>query len=211
MPTGITLHAARDQLLDAAGRVLHRDGPGGLTSRAITAEAGCAKGVLHRHFADRDTFLTEMVLDRIAQLDSQAAGLRESAGTGTVSGNLAAVLTEVFDPVALGILGLVSSRHELLARLRETTPSGIPVLTEAAAMIASYLKSEQKLGRVAPHAETDTLAPILIGAAHLLFASEQPTSPEPDAIHNVVSTVIASVVQEPRQNGGPASTRKPPR
>lgn len=44
------------------------------------------------------------------------------------------------------------------------------MLTEATAMIASYLTAERELGRIAPDADVDTLAPTLIGSAHLLFA-----------------------------------------
>ena len=135
---------ARAQLFDAAERVLLRDGPSELTSRAVTAEAGCAKGVLHRHFADFGTFLAEFVLDRIARLDEQAAVLRRAAGTGTVVGNLTHPLCDLFQSAAREILGLVTSRHELLARLRPTTPTGIPVLTEATAMFASYLRLERR-------------------------------------------------------------------
>jgi AcrR family transcriptional regulator len=51
----------REQLFGAAERVLLRDGPNGLTSRAVTAEAGCAKGVLHRHFADVDTLALTLI------------------------------------------------------------------------------------------------------------------------------------------------------
>jgi AcrR family transcriptional regulator len=51
VPAGVTIRDPRGQLFGGAGRVLLRDGPGGLTSRAVTAEAGVAKGVLHRHFA----------------------------------------------------------------------------------------------------------------------------------------------------------------
>ncbi len=79
MPTGVALRDAREQLFDATERVLLRAGPNALTSRAVTTEAGCAKGVLHRHFADFGTFLAELVLDRIAQIDHQAAALRASA------------------------------------------------------------------------------------------------------------------------------------
>ena len=71
------------------------------TTRAVTNEAGCAKGVLHRHFTDLDAFLAELVLDRIAWIDDQAAVLRDSAGTGTVNGNLTGALTAVFGSVAL--------------------------------------------------------------------------------------------------------------
>nr|MDQ6938034.1 TetR family transcriptional regulator [Actinomycetota bacterium] len=54
MPTGVALRDAREQLFHAAERVLLRAGPNALTSRAVTTEAGVAKGVLHRHFADFD-------------------------------------------------------------------------------------------------------------------------------------------------------------
>jgi AcrR family transcriptional regulator len=67
VPTGVALRDVREQLFDAAERVLLRDGPRALTSRAVTTEAGVAKGVLHRHFADFDAFLAALVEDRIAR------------------------------------------------------------------------------------------------------------------------------------------------
>jgi AcrR family transcriptional regulator len=190
VPTGVALRDAREQLFDAAERVLLRDGPSGLTSRAVTTEAGCAKGVLHRHFADFDDFLAELVRDRIARVDDQAAALRAAAGSGTVAGNLTAALTALFATVAVAMVGLVTSRHELLARLRATTPRGIPVLTEATAMIAAYLTAERDAGRIAPGADVNTLAPTLVGAAHLLFAG-RPDPPPQSEVHDVVSTVLA--------------------
>src|SRR4051795_8104669 len=100
MPTGTALSDARQQLLAAAERVLLRDGPNALTSRAVTAEAGVAKGVLHRHFADFDAFLAELVLGRIRRLAGLGTDLRARAGSGTVTGNLTDALTALFDPVA---------------------------------------------------------------------------------------------------------------
>jgi AcrR family transcriptional regulator len=193
----VAIRDVREQLFDAAERVLLRDGPNALTSRAVTTEAGCAKGVLHRHFADFDAFLAELVLDRIGRIDAQATALRESAGTGTVAGNLTGVLTDLFGSVAVAIVGLIISRDDLRARLRRTTPTGVPLLTEAAAMIASYLTTERDLGRIAADADVGTLAPTLIGAGHLLFADRKGTPPEAEAVHKVVTTVIAGVVREP--------------
>jgi AcrR family transcriptional regulator len=190
----VAIRDARDQLFDAAERVLLRDGPNALTSRAVTTEAGCAKGVLHRHFADFDAFLAELVLDRIGRISDQAGGLRESAGTGTVAGHLTAALTEVFGPVARAILGLVTSRDNLRARLRQATPAGVPVLAEASAMIASYLAAERDLGRIAADADADTLALTLIGTGHLLFAGRDSPPPEPEAVRKIVTTVMAGVV-----------------
>lgn len=197
MPTGVAIRDAREQLFDAAERVLLRDGPNALTSRAVTTEAGCAKGVLHRHFADFDAFLAELVLDRIGRIDNQAAALRNSAGTGTVAGNLIGALTALFGSVAVAIVGLVTFRDGLRARLRQARHAGVPVLAEATAMIASYLTIERELGRIAADADVETLALMLIGTVHLLFAGRDGTPPEAGAVGKVVTTVIADVVQGP--------------
>ncbi|MCO5992048.1 TetR/AcrR family transcriptional regulator [Actinoallomurus rhizosphaericola] len=195
MPTGVALRDVREQLFDAAERILLRDGPSALTSRAVTIEAGCAKGVLHRHFADFDAFLAELVLDRADRVSGQAAALRDSAGTGTVVGNLAEALTELFGSVAVAIVALVTFRDEVRARLRERWPVGVPVLTEAGTMIASYLAAERDLGRIAADAEIDVLAPTLIGAGHLLFADRKGAPPEAEAVEKVVTTVLAGALR----------------
>jgi AcrR family transcriptional regulator len=190
VPTGIAIHDPRDQLLLAAERVLLREGPSGLTSRAVTREAGCAKGVLHRHFADFDNFLAELVRDRIARLGQLGTSLRDKAGSGTVADNITAALTELFQSVAVEIVGLVTSRHELLAELRQTTPTGVPLLHEATAMIADYLAAERELGRIAADADVDALAATLIGTAHLLFAGRQGTPPQRGALRTLVAGVV---------------------
>ena len=195
MPTGVAIRDAREQLFGAAERVLLRDGPNALTSRAVTTEAGCAKGVLHRHFADFDAFLAELVLDRIARIAGQAAALRESAGTGTVAGNLTGALTELFGPVAVAIVALITFRDDLRARLRQERPAGVPLLTEATAMIASYLTAERELGRIAADADVGTLAPTLIGAGHLLFADREGGPPEAGAVRKAVTAVMAGVAR----------------
>ncbi|QFY10383.1 TetR family transcriptional regulator [Nonomuraea phyllanthi] len=196
MPTGVALRDARQQLFDAAERVLLREGAGGLTSRAVTAEAGVAKGVLHRHFEDFDAFLAELVRDRVARLEGQSAALHASAGTGDVAGNLTWALLDLFDPIAVAIVGLVISRDELRARLRQARPAhGIPVLTDAAAMIAAYLHRECELGRIAADADEDSLALSLVGAGHLLFAGREGGAPEAAEVSKVVNAVVADVVQ----------------
>ncbi|HET6501786.1 MAG TPA: TetR family transcriptional regulator [Amycolatopsis sp.] len=198
MPTGVHLRDVREQLFDAAERVLLRDGPHALTSRAVTTEAGCAKGVLHRHFAEFDAFLAELVLERIARLDTQAAQLRASAGTGTVADNLAGALTAVFSSVAVAIVALITFRDDLRARLRRATRSGgVPLATEAVTMIAAYLTAERDLGRIAADADIDALAPTLIGAGHLLFADRESPRPDAAAVRRMVTTVITGAVREP--------------
>ena len=191
MPTGVALRDPREQLFSAAERVLLRDGPSALTSRAVTTEAGCAKGVLHRHFADFDAFLAELILDRIARVEAQAVALRERAGTGTVVGNLIGALKDLFGTVAVATVALIISRDGLRARLRAAGTARIPLIGESARMIAGYLAAERDLGRIAANADVDTLAPMLIGAAHLLFADRSGPPPDDDALRKVVATSLA--------------------
>ncbi|HTX25962.1 MAG TPA: TetR family transcriptional regulator [Streptosporangiaceae bacterium] len=194
MPTGVAIRDPRGQLFDAAERVLLRDGPGGLTSRAVTTEAGVAKGVLHRHFADFDAFLAEFALEAIARIGAQAAALRAAAGGGTVAGNLAGAFPDLFSPAVLGIIRLVIARDELRARLRAAAGSRIPLLSESTAMVAGYLAAERDLGRVAADADVSTLAATLIGAAHLLFTDADGT-PEPAAVARAVAAVMAAALR----------------
>lgn len=196
MPTGVALRDPRERLFEAAERVLLRDGPSALTSRAVTAEAGVAKGVLHRHFTDFDAFLAELVADRIARMEVQAADLRDRAGTGTVAGNLTDALTTLFGSVAIAIVALVISRDGLRARLREAGHTGVPLLAEATAMIADYLAAERELRRIPADADLDALSPTLIGAGHLLFAGRHGTLPEAEAVRTVVATVMAGAGQD---------------
>jgi AcrR family transcriptional regulator len=193
VPTGVAIRDPREQLFDAAERVLLRDGPAALTSRSVTAEAAVAKGVLHRHFADFDEFLTELARGRIAAVSAQAEALRAAAGTGTVAGTLATALPGLFSPAALALIRLVIARDELRARLRAAAGSRVPLLSEATAVIAGYLTAERDLGRVAAAADIGTLAPTVVGAAHLLFA-EADGAPDASTVDRMVTAVLAGAV-----------------
>jgi AcrR family transcriptional regulator len=190
VPTGVHIHDAREQLFGAAERVLLRDGPSALTSRAVTTEAGVAKGVLHSHFADFDEFLAELVHDRARRVDIDSIGLHASAGTGTVVDNLAGALTAMFESVAVSVVALVIFRDELRARLRESWPTGIPILAEAVNMVESYLRAEQAHGRVAGDADTIAMGRTLIGAAHLIFADRKGLRPTPQDVRTLVAHTL---------------------
>ncbi len=186
------MHDAQQQLFDAAERVLLRGGPNSLTSRAVTAEAGVAKGLVHRHFADFDAFLSELVLDRITRLEAQTQALLDSAGTGTVADNLTDALVEMFSPVAVAIVGLIIARDNLRTRLREAGTARIPLLGEGTAMIRAYLAAERNLGRLAHDTDVRTLAPTLTGAVHLLCTDQETAPPDGTEVHKIVTTVIGS-------------------
>jgi AcrR family transcriptional regulator len=201
VPTGVPIRDLREQLFDAAERVLLRDGPDALTSRALTTEAGLAKGILHRHFPNFVTFLAALVLARIEHVEARSAQLRAAAGTATVAENLAHALADVLQPGTMRIISLACSRQTLGERLRLTTPAGTPLLAETTKMVAAYLTAERGLGRIALSADVDTLALLLVGGAHLLAAGHDGNPPDPDDLHALVATAIDNIT--------PQSSRRP--
>jgi AcrR family transcriptional regulator len=196
MPTGVAIRDPREQLFSAAERILLRDGPSALTSRAVTDEAGVAKGVLHRHFADFDDFLAQFVLDRVERMDRQTEMLRHLAGFGTVAGNLTSALTGLFGSAAVAIVPLVISREGLRTRLRESWPAGVPVITQAAEIIADYLRAERDLGRVAADADVDTLAVMLIATTQMEFTAKDGAELAAEAVDRIVAAVLSGARSE---------------
>ena len=136
------------------------------------------------------------LLDRAARLETQASALRESAGTGTVAGNLASALTTLFGPVPVAIIPLITFRDDLRARLRQALPGGgIAILAQATTAVAAYLADERELGRIAADADVDSLTLALVGGGHLLFADRDPGPPAMATITRLMTTVLADVVQ----------------
>lgn len=194
MPTGVALRDPRQQLLVAAQRLVARDGISGLTSRNVTAEAGVAKGVLHRYFADFDAFLVALVLERIATVRAEGAALQSHVGEKSVTENVAQGLVALLDPVMVATAGLVIARDEVRDRLRAMGTSRLPLVGEATAVLADYLAAERAAGRLAPHADVDALAPMLIGTVYLLATARADRTPPIAAVRRTVESSLAGLV-----------------
>ena len=74
--------ATRDSLLDAAKRVMQRDGAGNLTLDAVAREAGVSKGGLLYHFPSKADLLRGMVAKGVDQHERDMMAEAEEAGTG---------------------------------------------------------------------------------------------------------------------------------
>ena len=136
------------------------------------------------------------MLDRAAQLETQASALRASAGTGTVAENLTTALTTLFGPVPIAIIPLITFRDELRARLRQARPGGgIAILAQATTAISGYLTDERDRGRIAADADIDSLTLSLVGGGHLLFADRDPGPPATAVVSKFVTGVVADSVQ----------------
>jgi AcrR family transcriptional regulator len=185
----------REQLFQAAERVLSRLGPDGLTSRAITDEAGVAKGLLFNHFSDLDQFLAELVLDRSHSAASLVAELPPRAGTGRVQANLVDTALSLLRSHAFAVAGIIHARPTLMSRLHHVS-SGRPyaVLSEVEKSVAAYLVAEKALGRIAATADSDTLAFILVGTVHHIFMTNMAESA---GLRRLLQKIMASLVADP--------------
>ncbi|MBL1113471.1 TetR/AcrR family transcriptional regulator [Streptomyces sp. 110] len=191
-PRGVATPDVCEQLFAAAERVVEKHGPGALTSRAVTTEAGCAKGLLHAHFAGMDEFVAELCLNRFARTAAKARSLSELVGRHTVARNLDAVALALFDSGGPAISGLAMTRPGATLRIRDALEGGAPGFDAIQQAITGYLREEQKLGRVAETADPSTVALAVVGAAHHLLMTSWPGTPDPrPAMTRLVTTLVA--------------------
>ncbi|MER7417415.1 TetR/AcrR family transcriptional regulator [Micromonospora peucetia] len=166
MPRGIAIPEIRQQLFAAVERLIAGDGPGRLTGRAVTREAGVATGLLYAHFANFDDFLVGYAIDRTFHISGEAAGLPERAGSGTVAGNLNQAVLATPLATLLALTRLLATRPELVAKVEAVLGGGTAGLQAVEHAIAGYLAAEQQLGRVAAGADTEALALAVVGVLH---------------------------------------------
>jgi AcrR family transcriptional regulator len=191
-PRGVAIPNVREQLFTAAERVLAREGPSGLTNRAITGEAGCAKGLLYNHFTDMDEFVAELVIDRLRAAAESAAELPSRAGQSTVVENLDAALSMLASSGPM-IAGVAVTRPAVSTRVRNALERGSPGFAAIEEAFTAYLDAEQKLGRVAGDADTGALALAITGTMHHLLMTHWAGAPDPHSrMHQLVTTLVGT-------------------
>lgn len=199
MARGVPIPEVREQLFAAADRVLHRDGPTGLTTRAVTAEAGVSNGVLHRHFRDLDEFLASFAASRFQAIADAAAALPVRAGHGSVTANLTDATVAVFGADAQALMSLVATKPELDLTMEHAT-GGADGLGGIERHFACYLDEEKKLGRIGPGADTEALAFTLLGTAHHLVVSRRSDAPDlRRQVGRIVAALVAGMDADPAQ------------
>lgn len=186
---GVAIPELHEQLFAATEKIMAAEGAAGLTSRAITDEAGCAKGILHNHFDGLDGFLAEFALDRARRTMAQISGLPAQAGQGTVAGNLTDAAMTVFGSGVVMVAALLTARPAVIARLRQAFTADGP-LSQVEAVFAGYLRAEQELGRVPAQADVDTLAFALVGSVHHIFFSQHGQPLDRERVGKIVATLL---------------------
>ncbi|MGW4682490.1 TetR/AcrR family transcriptional regulator [Micromonospora taraxaci] len=166
MPRGVPIAEPRQHLFAAAERLIATAGPGQLTSRAVTGEAGVATGLLFAHFANFDDFLVGYAVDRSFQIAGTAAGLSARAGTGTIAENLSETMLATPLITLQGVTRLMACRPALAADVEAVLGTGSAALQSLERATVDYLDAERGLGRLPAGVDTEALALAVVGVLH---------------------------------------------
>jgi AcrR family transcriptional regulator len=185
----------REQLLDAAARVLDEHGASAVTTRRIADEAGCSEGSIYNHFANKEELVACAVGERIARFPAVVSRLSEAAGTGEVREHLESVarLALQFFRRGMPMMGVAAHDAGARARCRELHDAGHgPWRTSE--NLAGWLRDERALGRIHPDSDPDAVAAALLGScmfhATVSMAWGPDLAPDDDtAIDRAVSAV----------------------
>jgi AcrR family transcriptional regulator len=172
----------RDHLIAAAARLIDQRGSADLAVRDIAREAKVADGVLYNYFEDKEDLLARALLAHVANVMASAPRLLPPPGEGTVAENLRAFIDGGIaallrvTPAFAGLLAqpkVLARFHAMVGGDAAFDPASADG-SEAARydgrglpdLLTSYLRGEQRLGRIRAGVDIDAAAALIVGAMH---------------------------------------------
>lgn len=172
----------RARVLEAAQRVLAREGPSGLTMDAVATEAGVGKGTIFRRFGDREG-LAEALIDEPMRV-LQERTLRGDPPLGP--GAPAAQRLEAF---AAALARFIAEHIDVV-----TVAAAAPGHRRSAAFSFLLLHTQLLLREAAPDLDEETGARLLLGAiSPSVIADARANGADTDAIAAAVRTLVRGV------------------
>ena len=175
--------STRDRILDGAAKVIRERGVANATTKQIARAAQFSEATLYKIFDDKIDIFLAVLNERLPRFSPVQEGPTARVGRSTVQRNLATFAAEalLFYAEVFPIGASLFSDPDLLARYREALAArGTGPHTVSDAM-AEYLRAEQRGGRIAPDADPDATAMLLVGGcyhrAFLLTFAGQTISP----------------------------------
>ena len=153
----------RQQILNAAQRLIEKGGFIRLTTKEIAQEAGCAEGTIFKHFKRKEDLCLAVVLENSPKFRDTIT--RRRAGKGSVRQNLEEIalaairLSDKLIPLAAALF----ADTRLLARQRQILRESGGGPKEAFDLIAAYISEEQHLGRIHREAAPLVVSALLLG------------------------------------------------
>jgi AcrR family transcriptional regulator len=156
--------STRQQILDAAQRLIEKGGFSSLTTKEIAREAGCAEGTIFKHFRRKDDLSLAVVLEKAPRFRDISAG--KQAGKGSVRRNLEDITVAAlrFSEKLIPMAAALFADTNLLARQRQALNKSEQAPKEAFDLIASYISQEQRFGRVSRRVAPLMISSLLLGS-----------------------------------------------
>jgi AcrR family transcriptional regulator len=153
----------RQQILDAAQRLIETEGVIRLTTKEIAREAQCAEGTLFKHFKRKEDLCIAVVLENSPKFKEAIA--RTQPGKRSVARNLEEIAMAAIQfsekLIPLGVTLLADAK--LLIRHRRGMPEGENPAKEVFELVAAYVDGERRLGRINRDVEPLSVAALLFG------------------------------------------------
>jgi AcrR family transcriptional regulator len=185
----------RDQLIDAAERLLQERPVSALTTRDIARAAGLSDGVLYNYFANKNDLLVAALLRRYdAWVVTFEAGL-PVAGEGDVEANLRVLaeailgLTTATIPAVSGLMSEADLMHQFLAELHGDERG----LQRTLGRVGAYLTEEQALKRLGAF-DVDAAVTTLVGSMIALGLSGMVTGRSEEETRGQVRGIVAALL-----------------
>jgi AcrR family transcriptional regulator len=142
----------RVRVLDAAQRVLAREGPDGLTMDAVAAEAGVGKGTIFRRFGDREGLAEALIDGPMRELQERVLRGPPPLGPGAPAG-------ERLEAFATELARFIDEHLDVVS-----VAAAAPGHRRSAAFGFLLVHTQLLLREAAPHLDEAVAARLLLGA-----------------------------------------------
>jgi AcrR family transcriptional regulator len=180
--------STRDRILDGAAQVMRERGLANTTTKQIARAAGFSEATLYKIFEDKIDIFLAVLNERLGRQPGRPSltlvreGPTAHVGRSTVQRNLETFAADalLFYIEVFPMGASLFSDPDLLARYREALTArgtGPHIVTEA---VTEYLRAEQRESRIAPEADPEAAAMLLVGGCYhraflLTFAGKTTT------------------------------------
>lgn len=162
----------REAIVEAALSVLREEGIANLTSREVASRAGVSDASVYYHFGDRAGLLQAVFEQGMKPLKFMAGlNLRDLEPAAVIRAAMASL--EQFFADILPIMLAAQADPELRASIAAFVEAKELGPHKGVKLLGSYLRAQQKAGRVRADADPDALALIIIDCAFAHAAREQ--------------------------------------
>ena len=156
----------REEILQAAEKLMLSHGLSGVTTRQIAKQVGCSEGALYVHFKSRLELLLAMLEERVPDMIELFHSLEEAIGKNSPQENLAIAITGIyrFQKRVAPLLGGLFAEPKLLAAYRKSIIARNKGPHLASAALETYIEGEQKIGRIGRNLDAKVAASVLLSS-----------------------------------------------